>query len=180
MRSYVASAALAAAFVLTRVATGYAPALAQNTGDFSITNQVELADPNVRDLMRQLQALWEVHAYYPPNASAADQAGTVKLRFVVRPDGNIFAVNVVQSSGSCALDTAGATTFRDKYVRPFPAGAQDLTVEISLHYVLAHRPDQPVNVSDTPVSRRNFTIANEPVKSTTVEPICKGSALATS
>ena len=182
MRLSVGSAAFAAAFVLTPVATGYTPAMSQSpTGDFSITNQVESADPNVRDLMRLLQALWEVNAYYPPEAAAADQGGTVKLRLVVSPDGNIFMVTVVQSSGSCALDTAGATTFRDKFVRHFPAGAKELTVDISVHYVLAHRHDQPVAVSDTPVSKRNFTIANDPVKTTVVDTMvqkfCTGVAM---
>jgi len=178
MRLSVVSATLAAAFVLAPVAAGHAPALSQ---DFSITNEVEPADPNLRDLMRQLQALWEVHAYYPPDASASDQGGMVKLRLVVRPDGNIFSVNVAQSSGSCALDTAGAATFRDKFVRQFPTSANELTVDISLHYVLAHRHDEPVAVSDSSVSKRNFTIANDPVKITAVEPMlqrmCTGIAM---
>jgi hypothetical protein len=72
MRLSVASSALAAAFVLTPVAAGYAPALCQ---DFSITSQVGPANPGHRDLMRQLQAWWDVHAYYPRQASNSDDVG---------------------------------------------------------------------------------------------------------
>jgi hypothetical protein len=61
MRLSVASSALAAAFVLAPVAAGYAPALSQ---DFSITNQ-EPANAGHPDVMRQLQAWWDAHAYYP-------------------------------------------------------------------------------------------------------------------
>src|ERR1051325_4806559 len=73
MRSSVASSALATALVLTPVAAGYAPALCQ---DFSITNQVEPANPARRDLMRQLQAWWDAHAYYPRHASNNAEGGT--------------------------------------------------------------------------------------------------------
>ncbi len=84
MRSSVASSALATALVLTPVAAGYAPALCQ---DFSITNQVEPANPARRDLMRQLQAWWDAHAYYPRHASNNDEGGTVKVHLVIVPWG---------------------------------------------------------------------------------------------
>src|SRR5277367_4622061 len=99
MRLSVASSALAAAFVLTPGAAGYAPALCQ---DFSITNQVEPANAGHRDVMRQLQVWWAAH------------------------------------------DTAGASVFREGFVRPFPQGEPKAEIDISLHYVLAHRHDQPV------------------------------------
>ena len=108
MRSSVASSALTAAFVLTPVAAGYAPALCQ---DFSITNQVEPANAVRRDLRRQLQAWWDVHAYYPRHASNNDEGGTVKVHLVILPDGRIWTIDVVGSSGSASLDTAGARCF---------------------------------------------------------------------
>jgi hypothetical protein len=76
MRLSVASSALAAAFVLTPVAAGYAPALCQ---DFSITNQVEPANAWRREVMRQLQAWWDAHAYYPRHASNNDEGGNAKV-----------------------------------------------------------------------------------------------------
>src|SRR3984957_9690367 len=104
MRLSVASSALAAAFVLTPVAAGYAPAVCQ---DFSITNQMEPANAARRDLMRQLQAWWDAHAYYPRHASNNDEGGTVKVHLVILPDGRIWRVDMVAGSGSPTLATAG-------------------------------------------------------------------------
>ena len=166
MRLSVASSALAAAFVLTPVAAGQAPALCQ---DFSITNQ-EPANPARRDLMRQLQVWWDAHAYYPRHASNNDEGGTVKVHLVIHPDGKIWIVNMVGSSGSPSLDTAGDSVFRGGSVRPFPEGEPKADIDISLHYVLAHRHDQPVAAGYTPVlSKSPFTITNDPVKSPVLE-----------
>jgi TonB family protein len=163
MRLSVASAALAAAFILTPVAAGYAPALCQ---DFSITNQMEPSNAGRRDLIRQLQAWWDAHAYYPRHASNSDEGGSVKVHLVILPDGKIWTINVVESSGSRSLDTAGDTVFRGGFVRLFPEGEPKADIDISLHYVLAHRHDQPVAAGYTPVlSKSPFTIMNEPVKS---------------
>jgi TonB family protein len=169
MRSSVSSSALAAAFVLIPAATGYAPALCQ---DFSITNQVEPANPARRDLMRQLQAWWDAHAYYPRHASSHDESGTVKLHLVVHPDGKIWTINMVASSGSPSLDTAGDSVFRGGSVRPFPEGEPNADIDISLHYVLAHRHDQPQAADYKPTStsaRSPFTITNDPVTSPILE-----------
>jgi TonB family protein len=179
MRWSVVSSALAAALVLTPVAAGYAPALCQ---DFSITNQVESGNAARRDLMRQLQAWWEVHAYYPRHASNNDEGGTVKVHLVILPDGRIFTSNVVASSGSNSLDAAGASVFRDVFVRPFPEGEPKAELDISLHYVLAHRHDEPVAAGYTQVlSKSSFTITNDPVKSpileTMLQRVCTGTVV---
>jgi TonB family protein len=167
MRLSVASSALAAAFVLTPVAAGYAPALCQ---DFSITNQVEPANAGRRDLMRQLQAWWDGHAYYPRHASNSDEGGAVKVHLVILPDGRLWTVNMVESSGSRSLDAAAVAVFRDVFVRPFLEGEPRADVDLSLHYVLAHRHDQPVPAGYTPVSSKShFTITNDPVKSPVLE-----------
>jgi TonB family protein len=163
MRLSVASSALAAAFVLTPLAAGYTPALGQ---DFSITNQEEPANPGRRDLMRQLQAWWDTHAYYPRHASNRNEGGTVEVQLVILPDGRIWTIDVVGSSGSRSLDAAGESVFRGAVVRPFPDGEPKADMDISLHYVLAHQHDQPAAAGYTPVpSRRPFTITNDPVKS---------------
>jgi len=175
MRWSVASSALAAAFVLTPVAAGYSPALCQ---DFSITNQVEPANAGRRDLMRQLQAWWDAHAYYPRHASNSDEGGTVKVHLLIFPDGRIWP-NVVEGSGSLSLDTAGNSVFRGASVRPFPAGVPNADINISLHYVLAYRHDQPAAAGYAPaVSKSPFTITNDPVKSpvldTMLQRVCTG------
>jgi len=165
MRWSVVSAALAAAFVLAPVAAGYAPALSQ---DFSITNEAP-ADAGRRDLMRQLQAWWDAHAYYPKEAAASDVDGTVKLHLVIHADGVIFLVYIDESSGSRSLDEAAFSTFSKGFVRPYP-GAPDTTVDISAHYVLAHRHDQPAAAGYTQVaSKRPFTISNEAVSPSVVD-----------
>src|ERR1700722_12023669 len=117
MRLSVALSAVAAAFVLAPVGAGYAPALCQ---DFSITNQVEPANPARRDSMRQLQAWWDVQAYYPRHASNNDGGGLVKVHLAIHPDGKVWTINVVQSSGSRSPDSAGDSVFHGGFVRPFP------------------------------------------------------------
>jgi len=167
MRLSVASSALAAAFALAPVAAGYGPALCQ---DFSITNPDEPVAPGRRDLMRQLQAWWDAHAYYPRHASNRNEAGTVDLHLVILPDGRVWTIDIEDGSGSRSLDTAAAAVFRGAAVRPFPPGEPAAQLDISLHYVLAHRADQPAAAGDTPVAARApFTITNDPVKSPILE-----------
>ena len=89
---------------------------------------------------------------------------------MIHPDGNIWMVDVVESSGSGPLDKAGSLAFRGGFVRPFPDGEPQAEIIISLHYVLAHRHDQPVAAGYTPVlSKSPFTIMNDPVKSPILE-----------
>lgn len=149
MRLSVASTALAVAFILAPVVAGDAPALGQ---DFSITNQVEPANKGRRDVMGQLQALWDAHAYYPQHASNNEESGTVKVHLVVLPDGRIWKVDVVGSSGSRSLDAAGSAVFSGGSIRPFPAqGESQADVDLSLHYVLAFRHNQPVVAGYAPM-----------------------------
>ena len=133
MRLSIASSALAAAFVLTPVAAGYAPALCQ---DFSITNQVEPANAWRRDMMRQLQAWWDAHAYYPRHASNSDEGGNEKVRIVIAADGQITSIEVVQGSGLSVLDAAAVAVFRNARLPPFPPGTpvQPADVVVTLHY----------------------------------------------
>jgi TonB family protein len=162
MRLSVASSALATAFVLAPVAGGHAPALGQ---DFSITNQEAPVSPGHRDLVRQLQAWWDEHAFYPRHAANNDEGGTVKVHLVILPDGRVWS-SLAQSSGSQSLDSAGEGVFHGASVRPFPPGEPQADLDLSLHYVLAYRHDQPVPAGYTPVpSRSAFTITNDPVKS---------------
>jgi TonB family protein len=170
MRSPIVPTALAVAFTLLPVAVGYGPAWSQE-GDFSITNQQPVArTPFRRDLMRQLQAWWDVHAYYPKHASNSDEAGTVKIHLQITPNGKIFSVAVVESSGSKTLDDAGLSAFRTGGVQPFPDGEPEADLDLSLHYVLAHRKNDVLPASYTPTpSRAPFTIANDPVSSPVLE-----------
>ena len=178
MRMPIVIASLVSAFMLLPAASGIASVFAQ---DFSITNEAEPANPAHRDLTRQLQAWWDVHGYYPRHASDNDEAGTVKVRLAIRSDGNIWTADVIGTSGSPSLDAAAASAFRGGFVRPLPTGASD-TIDLSLHYVLAHRRDQPTSAGHTPISRRwPFTVTNAPVKSAIVDTMlqksCTGSVV---
>ena len=165
------------ALALLPVVSGIAPAFAQ---DFSITNEAEPANPAHRDLTRQLQGWWDMHAYYPRHASNNDESGTVKVRLAIRSDGNIWTVDVIGGSGSPSLDAAAAAAFRGGFVRPLPTGASD-TIDLSLHYVLAHRRDQAAAGYTPASSRRPFTVTNDPVKSAIVDTMlqksCAGSVV---
>ena len=130
-------------------------------------------------MMRELQAWWDAHAFYPRHASSADEGGTVKVHLVILPDGRIWTTDVVESSGSRSLDTAGGSVFREASVRPFLKGEPRADIDLSLHYVLAHRHDQPVAAGYTPVVAKSpFTITNDPVKSpileTMLQRVCTG------
>jgi TonB family protein len=162
MRIFVASAALCVAFVLMPAAAGYTPAWSE---DFSITNPEVPVDGSRADVMRQLQAWWDVHGYYPRHASLNDEGGTVGIRLDIRPDGRIRSVQVARGSGSQSLDAAALRTFTGGFIRPFPEGVPGTELDISLHYVLAHRHDQPVPVGYKPMPlKAAFSIANDPVK----------------
>ena len=164
MRLSIASAGLAAALVLAPVAVGDARAFGQ---DFSITNPEEPANAGHRDLVRQLQALWDKQAYYPRHASNGNESGTVRVHLVILPDGRIWTIDVVGGSGSRTLDTAGETVFRGEHLRPFGTASEpQADIDLSLHYVLAYRRGEPAAGGSPPVvSKGPFTITNEPVKS---------------
>ena len=115
-----------------------------------------------------------IRTYYPRHASNNDKGGTVKVHLMIFPYGKVWPINVVESSGSHSLDAAGAGVFRDAVVRPFPEGEPKVEMDISLHYVLAHRHDQPVAAGYTPVLPKTpFTIMNDPVKSPILETMLK-------
>ncbi len=167
MRVLIAAAALSAAFVLMPAATGDAPAWSQ---DFSITNPSKPVDASHRDLIRQLQAWWDVQAYYPRRASLHDEGGTVGVHIIILRDGRILSVQLIESSDSEALDAAAVKTFTGGYVRPLPEGAAETGLDISVHYVLAHRHDQPVPAGYKPEPAKGpFTINNDPVTSPILE-----------
>ncbi len=157
MRSYIASAVLAAGFVSMPAAVGYAPALSQ---DFSITNETRSGD----EWFRALQAWWNVHAYYPPGAAAKNQGGDVKVHLVIHPDGEIWEVKVVQGSGDSSIDDASVYAFHYARLRPIPPmpPAPQAEVYLTVHFV-------PVQAHAAASSKSAFTIMNTPVEGTVVD-----------
>ncbi len=163
MRSSNASIALAAVLILAPVAAGCAPALAQ---DFSITNP----EPSVRvegavlgpDWVRQLQAWWDKHSFYPGEAAQKNVSGTVKVHIVVQPDGEVSTIHLEEPSKSKFLNNAAYLAFRDAHLHPFPPGtpAPRADVTITLHYVLTHG----VVAAAAAASKRPFTVTDKPVE----------------
>jgi TonB family protein len=134
MRSYVASAVLAAAFIVLPATAGFAPASAQ---DFSITNETSAGT----SWMKQLQSWWDLHAYYPPDASEANKDGNVKVHLVIQPNGDIWKVDVMQGSGWKSIDVASYMAFHGAHLKPIPANppTPQADVYITVHFVLTHR-----------------------------------------
>jgi len=126
------------------------------------------------DWIRQLQIWWDVHAFYPKEASDKNLSGTVKLHLWVRPDGRVWTVTVEQSSGSVAIDEAAHDAFLRAVLRPFPPGtpAPRADVYITARYILTQ------GQAGRAPPKRAFTVTNAPIKETVVETmkerICPG------
>ena len=60
---------------------------------------------------------------------------------MIHPDGEIWEVKVVQSSGVPSIDDAGVYAFHYARLRPVPPNppAPQADVYITVHFVLAHR-----------------------------------------
>jgi protein TonB len=69
---------------------------------------------------------------YPPEALRNGESGTVLLRVHVGPDGVPYAVDLVQSSRSRALDRAAADAVRRWRFRPAMRGGQPVAGEIQV------------------------------------------------
>jgi protein TonB len=78
---------------------------------------------------------WEQHRFYPKEASQTDEGGTVKIHIFIAPDGHVTSVEMVQGSGSGAIDAAAVAVFRDAHLPPFPPGTTTQPdAVVTLHY----------------------------------------------
>ena len=86
--------------------------------------------------MGKLKQWWDLHSYYPREASQTNEGGNVRVRIVIAPDGQVTGIDVVQGSGSSVLDAAAIAVFRGAHLPPFPPGtsAQPADVVVTLHY----------------------------------------------
>jgi len=85
--------------------------------------------------MGKLKQWWDQHSFYPKEASQTNEGGNVKVHMVISPDGQITAINVVQSSGSDVLDAAAVEVFRNAHLPSFPpTPAQGADIVVTLHY----------------------------------------------
>jgi TonB family protein len=116
------------------------PAPAQSTDGQNSSLRVEGANLPA-NWIRQLQAWWDLHAYYPPAASEHNVGGNVKMHLLIHANGVVWKDDVVESSGSKELDIASYLVFHNAHLHPFPPGtvAAEADVYITMHYVITHR-----------------------------------------
>ncbi len=95
-------------------------------------------DPSWLDALHEW---WLQHAYYPDQAVANGQDGTVGIEIVVDRYGHVRKVERESRSGSPWLDMAAVGTFRDAHLPPLPADTPDdsITVKLSINYILVRR-----------------------------------------
>jgi len=117
------------------------------------------------DWIRQLQAWWDQHAFFPGEAATKGLSGTVKVQLVVQPDGEVSTIHVIQGAGTKQIDNAAFIAFRGAHLHPFPPGtpAPQADVTITLHYVLTTGPAAAAAAVKHP-----FTVTNKPVQGTVV------------
>ena len=72
------------------------------------------------DWLQQLHEWWDRHAYYPQQAAANGEDGTVRLHMVVTRNGQVQSVEVQERSGSQWLDMGSLAIFRGARLPPFP------------------------------------------------------------
>jgi protein TonB len=92
------------------------------------------------DWMQQMQRWWDEHAYYPHEAAANNEEGTVQLHVGMDRYGNVQSVEVESASGSQWIDMGALALFRHAHLPPFPQstpqGRADL--HLTLQYILLH------------------------------------------
>ncbi len=72
------------------------------------------------DWMDGVRSYWYRHRYYPAQAVAAREEGTVVIEITVDRSGRVQAVEVTSRSGSSWLDMAAVGTFRNAQLPPLP------------------------------------------------------------
>jgi TonB family protein len=117
------------------------------------------------DWIRQLQAWWEQHAFFPGEAASKGLSGTVKVNLVVQPNGEVTTIHIEQGAGVKQIDNAAYVAFRGAHLHPFPPGtpAPQADVTITLHYVLTNGPQ-----AAAAALRHPFTVTNKPIQGTVV------------
>jgi TonB family protein len=95
-------------------------------------------DPNWLSLLHEW---WDRHGYYPEQAVANREDGTVGITIVVDRYGHVHRVTRERRSGSVWLDMAAEATFRDASLPPFPPDTSDdqITVDLTITYMLVRR-----------------------------------------
>ncbi|MGE0224418.1 MAG: energy transducer TonB [Acetobacteraceae bacterium] len=91
--------------------------------------------------MNALRDWWDRNGYYPRQAAALQQDGTVRIEIVVDRWGKVHSVELLGRSGSQFLDLGAQAVFRGATVPPFPPNSKDdqITLELTVNYILIRR-----------------------------------------
>jgi len=89
-------------------------------------------DPSWLD---QLHQWWLQHRYYPEQAAANGEDGTVVIRFEVDRYGHVHNLQREMGSGSQWLDMAAEAVFRGAHLPPLPPDTKDKTITLNLNIV---------------------------------------------
>ena len=93
-----------------------------------------------KDWMSEVRAWVEQRKYYPSEAIAAGEQGSVTISIEVARDGRVLSVRMVNPSRSVYLNMAWLGMFQGKTLPPFRPDATDPTANIvfTMHYYLRH------------------------------------------
>jgi protein TonB len=90
----------------------------------------------VAGLLAVIRRRIEEARVYPETARQAGTQGTVELRFRIAGDGSVAGLEILRSSGSAALDAAGADAIRRAAPYPVVSG----WIRLPLAFRLAEAP----------------------------------------
>ena len=85
-------------------------------------------DPKARAYFRHVNSLVAKSAAYPQESEAAGEQGTCRIRLMIRRDGLLINVVIVESSGFAGLDAACLQAGREP---EFPAAPNSFDAEIT-------------------------------------------------
>jgi protein TonB len=94
-----------------------------------------------RDWIGEYTAWVRAHMYYPEQAAANNEDGTVEVIVQINRSGKVLSVELVTRSGSQWLDLATTGLFRGARVPRFPDNvtSDTATVDQTIHYIMKRR-----------------------------------------
>ncbi|ABI61431.1 energy transducer TonB [Granulibacter bethesdensis] len=116
---------------------GAARGLRHNNPFASMPNNLALGNDWKAALRRWVQE----HGYYPRDAAMRGEDGPVTLQLTINRFGVVTDVQMLESSGSQALDMAWTSVWRGSRVPPFPPGTKEdsITITYTGNYILQRR-----------------------------------------
>ncbi len=92
------------------------------------------------DYGNELDSWIRRHLYYPPDAAARGESGPAHVHVQIDRSGRVKSVQLVDSSGSFALDGATTGMFRGRTLPPVPPDMQGdhFDIDLTVNYILEH------------------------------------------